>query len=462
MEIILIVLAVLILIGVVAILLKPAARAAEFVQDDTAVLGGIQAVGQQVQYGQADLKSEFKTEIGQNRLEVSAALNQNREELGKSLALNRGELANVAKVTGENFAALQAQNEKKLDGIQRVVDEKLQLTLRQLSEDLARSLENVNKKLDEKLGSVERQFETKFTSMQVSNEKRLEQIQFIVDEKLQETLNKRINESFKQVTDNLTRVQEGLGEMKTLANDVGSLSRVLGDVKTRGITGEVQLGRILEQMFAPNQYIEQFNIKGSNAVDYAIVLPGKADGEFVYLPIDAKFPGANYERVVSAEDKEQLNAARKALFADIKREAKSMNEKYIEPPKTTDFAIMFLPTEGLYMEVVNDVELYESLQRDYKVNIAGPTTMTAILNSLQMGFKTLQIERKSSEVFEVLGAVKNEFGKFRTSLGKVHKKIQESEREIETLITTRTNMMDRSLKSIDSLDAPEDEITGIE
>ena len=298
-------------------------------------------------------------------------------------------------------------------------------------------------------------FDRKFQELQEANDKKLSQIQNTVDEKLQETLNKRISQSFEQVTNLLTSVDKGLGEMRNLASDVDSLQKVMTGVKTRGIIGEVQLGRILEQIFTSSQYQEQVNIQERNAVDFAVVMPGKVAGSDVLLPIDSKFPLEDYQRLQTAletNDMLAIEASRKALFTAVKAQAKSISEKYILPPKTTDFAIMFLPIEGLFMEVVNNTELYEQLSRDYKVNVTGPTTMTAVLNSLQMGFKTLQIEQKSSEVYEMLGAVKTEFGKFETSLKKVHERLQQSEKEINTLITTRTNVMNRKLRTIDAVD----------
>ncbi|MGO3419805.1 MAG: DNA recombination protein RmuC, partial [Lactococcus cremoris] len=236
------------------------------------------------------------------------------------------------------------------------------------------------------------------------------------------------------------------------------LQKVMTGVKTRGIVGEIQLGRILEQMFASSQYREQVNIQGANAVDYALILPGKSEGSELLLPIDSKFPMEDYQRLQMALESNEpleIDKTRKALFNAVKAQAKSISEKYIVPPKTTDFAIMFLPTEGLFMEVVNNPELYEQISRDYKINVTGPTTMTAVLNSLQMGFKTLQIEQKSAEVYEMLGAVKTEFDKFEGSLIKVQQKIQQSEKEINNLITTRTNVMKKALTNIDRIDDSE-------
>ncbi|MEY8538100.1 DNA recombination protein RmuC [Lactococcus muris] len=371
------------------------------------------------------------------RLEMSQQLGQNRQEMsGTVLNLSHNLNENLSNLTenintkfDHQFKDLQSSNEQKLD--------KIALNLAEMSE------------------AMTEKFDRKFQELQEANDKKLSQIQNTVDEKLQETLNKRISQSFEQVTNLLTSVDKGLGEMRNLASDVDSLQKVMTGVKTRGIIGEVQLGRILEQIFTAGQYQEQVNIQERNAVDFAVVMPGKLEGSDVLLPIDSKFPLEDYQRLQAAletNDTVAIEASRKALFAAVKAQAKSISEKYILPPKTTDFAIMFLPIEGLFMEVVNNTELYEQLSRDYKVNITGPTTMTAVLNSLQMGFKTLQIEQKSSEVYEMLGAVKTEFGKFETSLKKVHERLQQSEKEINTLITTRTNVMNRKLRTIDAID----------
>ncbi|GBG96269.1 DNA recombination protein RmuC [Lactococcus termiticola] len=372
-----------------------------------------------------ELRSDLTQQLGQNRQEISGTVQQLNNNLhGFSTDLTE----RINDKFDRQFKDLQTSNEQKLDKV---------------NEELKHLTDELNAK-----------FDSKFLSLQESNDKKLTAIQNTVDEKLQETLNKRISQSFEQVTTLLTSVDKGLGEMRNLASDVDSLQKVMTGVKTRGIVGEIQLGRILEQIFTQSQYREQVNIQGNNAVDYAVVMPGKAEGELL-LPIDSKFPLEDYQRLQSAlelADTAKVDSARKALFTAIKTQAKSISEKYILPPKTTDFAIMFLPTEGLFMEVVNNPELYEQLSRDYKVNVTGPTTMTAVLNSLQMGFKTLQIEQKSSEVYEMLGAVKTEFGKFEKSLTKVHERLQQSEKEINSLITTRTKVMSRKLQAIDAID----------
>lgn len=379
-----------------------------------------------LQQNLSEQRSDINQQLGQNRQELS----HNLTGLSNSLNQNLTNLTeNINTKFDRQFKDLQDSNEKKLQQISN--------NLTELSEKMTSS------------------FDHKFKDLQDSNDKKLTQIQETVDEKLQETLNRRISQSFEQVTLHLKNVEEGLGEMRNLASDVDSLQKVMTGVKTRGIVGEIQLGRILEQIFTSSQYRAQENIQGNNAVDYAVVMPGKGEGKEVLLPIDSKFPMEDYQRLQIALEKgeqAEIDALRKALFAAVKKQAKSISEKYILPPKTTDFAIMFLPTEGLFMEVVNNPELYEQISRDYKVNVTGPTTMTAVLNSLQMGFKTLQIEQKSSEVYELLGAVKTEFTKFESSLKKVHERLQQSEKEINTLITTRTNVMSRHLRTIDQVD----------
>lgn len=382
----------------------------------------------------ATIQSSIQDTLGKNSADTNVQLSNNRQELSQLLKDNRSESRQQLDVFGEKV-------ESKLQQIQNTNAE----SITQLMETLGSKTQNLNETLEKKI-----------SLLQESNDKKLEQMQKIVDEKLQDTLTKRINQSFEQVTQHLASVQQGLGEMQKLANDVGSLQKVMTGVKTRGIIGEIQLGRILEEMLTHAQYREQVNIKDRNSVDFAVVLPGKSTESELLLPIDSKFPQEDYIRLTQAQeigDPASIEVARKALFAAIKTQAKSIHEKYIEPPKTTDFAIMFLPTEGLFMEVVNNPELYEQLSRDYKVNVTGPTTMTAVLNSLQMGFKTLQIERKSSEVYELLGAVKTEFSKFETSLKGVHRRLKQSEKEISSLITTRTNAMNRKLRAVTELDS---------
>lgn len=288
-------------------------------------------------------------------------------------------------------------------------------------------------------------------------EKRLEEIRQTVDEKLQQTLNERISQSFRLVNEQLVNVQKGLGEMQSLAQDVGGLKRVLSNVKTRGNIGEIQLSMLLEQLLAPEQYEANVHTrKGSDAVvEFAVKLPGKDDARaFVYLPIDAKFPKDVYEQLLDAydaADPQQIEVAGKQLEATIKKMAKDISEKYLAPPATTDFGIMFLPFEGIYAEVVRRASLLEELQRTYKVVVTGPTTLAAILNSLQMGFRTLAIQKHSGEVWTILGAVKKEFEKMGGMLEKAQRNLQTATGQIDEVLGTRTRAIQRRLKDVDTL-----------
>lgn len=320
--------------------------------------------------------------------------------------------------------------------------------------EMQRQLSNMNIENEHRLENIRKTMESRINALTEDNNKQLEKMRDTVDEKLQKTLDDRITKSFNLVSERLEAVYKGLGEMQNLASGVGDLKKVLSNVKTRGILGEIQLSAILEQILTPEQYDENVATKkGSNdRVEFAIRLPGNEDG-IVYLPIDAKFPADSYSKLLDAYDtgdKESIKAAEKSLIQTIKSEAKDIRDKYIYPPDTTDFAIMFLPVEGLYAEVVR-LGLIETLQRDYRVNIAGPTTMAALLNSLQMGFKTLAIQKHSSEVWQVLGAVKTEFEKFGGVLVKTQERLNQANKELDTLIGTRTNVIRQKLKNVQSL-----------
>lgn len=312
------------------------------------------------------------------------------------------------------------------------------------------TIDSQEKRLDE----ISRQF----NRMQADNNQRLDEMRNIVDEKLQKTLEERIGQSFRTVNNSLSKVAEGLGEMQTIAVGVGDLKKVLSNVKTRGVLGEIQLASILEEILAPQQYEQNVNTtgEGRNIVEFAVKLPGNDEG-FVWLPIDSKFPGDTYGNLVDAYetgDSKLVLAAQKELISTIKKEAKDISEKYIAPPKTTNFGIMFLPFEGLYSEVVR-LGLVEVLQRDYKVNIAGPTTMAATLNSLQMGFKTLAIQKRTGEVWEILGAVKTEFAKFEAELEKAQKNVIQANNNLENLLGTRSRVMRSKLKKVEELPGDE-------
>ena len=331
--------------------------------------------------------------------------------------------------------------------------EELAASLRAFQESFERGIASFNQLQKEKFAALdERQREWVNHA-----EKRLEEIRQTVDEKLQQTLNERISQSFRLVNEQLANVQKGLGEMQSLAQDVGGLKRVLSNVKTRGNIGEIQLSMLLEQLLAPEQYEANVHTrKGSDAVvEFAVKLPGKEDTrEFVYLPIDAKFPKDVYEQLLDAydaADPQQIESAGKQLEATIKKMAKDISEKYLAPPATTDFGIMFLPFEGIYAEVVRRSALLEDLQRTYKVVVTGPTTLAAILNSLQMGFRTLAIQKHSGEVWTILGAVKKEFEKMGGMLEKAQRNLQTASGQIEEVLGTRTRAIQRRLKDVDTL-----------
>jgi DNA recombination protein RmuC len=334
--------------------------------------------------------------------------------------------------------------------------QQLALLQKSLSDTLSTQLSSLSESNVRRMSEVRDTLERQLTQLQVNNAAKLDEMRATVDEKLQSTLQARLGESFKQVADRLEQVHKGLGEMHTLAQGVGDLKHLLTNVKTRGIFGEAQLAGLLEQVFVPDQYAAQVATRpGSrNVVDFALKLPGKAEsGLALWLPIDAKFPNEDYERLLDAQgraDAPAAEAAARALEQRIRLEARSIAEKYVEPPYTTDFAILFLPSEGLYAEVLRRPGLMESLQRDHRVTLAGPTTMLAMLSSLQMGFRTLALEKRSSEVWQVLGAVKTEFGKFGDVLAKVK---AQTETVLKTLDSaqTRSRAMGRALKQVEAL-----------
>lgn len=376
----------------------------------------------------------FQENLGRIREEGNFNSRQAREEMSQSLnAFSDSVLSQMAKLANlernqlDIFAHqmnnLTHTNEQKFEHLRKTVEERLQL-------------------------------------LQHDNALKLEQMRVTVDEKLTSTLEQRLGESFKLVSERLELVHKGLGEMQTLASGVGDLKKVLSNVKTRGIFGEIQLGNLLEQVLTPDQYACNIITKpGSNdRVEFAIKLPAKDNNQgIVWLPIDAKFPMEDYERLLEAQDLVNLSGieeAGKALENRIKSEAKTIRDKYIDPPHTTDFGILFLPIEGLYAEVLRRPGLFELLQREYKVVITGPTTITALLNSLQMGFRTLAIEKRSSEVWNLLGAVKTEFGKFTEILEKTQKKLQEASNTIETA-TRKSRTIGKKLKNVQTLPAEE-------
>ena len=325
-----------------------------------------------------------------------------------------------------------------------------------LGDTLVRQLQELSEANARRLTEVRSTLETQLAQLQASNATKLDEMRSTVDEKLQSTLEARLGQSFKQVAERLEQVHKGLGEMQNLAQGVGDLKHLLSNVKTRGMFGEAQLGALLEQVFSSDQYAEQVATRpGSrNVVDFAIRLPGRGeDGAPCWLPIDAKFPNEDYERLLDAQqraDAEGVETAARGLEQRIRLEARSMAEKYLEPPHTTDFAILFLPTEGLYAEVLRRPGLMEALQREHRVTLAGPTTLMAMLNALQMGFRTLALEKRSSEVWQVLGAVKTEFGKFGDVLARVKTQTQTVLNTLDAA-ETRSRAMGRALKTVEAL-----------
>ncbi|MBS4012970.1 MAG: DNA recombination protein RmuC [Bacteroidetes bacterium] len=321
-------------------------------------------------------------------------------------------------------------------------------------EEMSKSLTSFSDQFTKNIKEVRDSIENQLRYIREDNTKQLDEMRKTVDEKLQKTLNERLSQSFETVGKQLQAVQEGLGEMRTLATDVGGLKKVLSNVKMRGGIGEIQLAMLLEQILAPEQYEANVKTKSGSAdvVEFAVKLPGRDDaGTTVWLPIDAKFPKEVYEHLQEAYDDGDINkitAAQKTLEATIKKMAKDISDKYVDPPSTTDFAIMFLPFEGIYAEVVRKAALLEDLQKNFKVIVTGPTTLAAILNSLQMGFKTLAIQKRSGEVWQVLGAVKKEFESFSGMMEKAQKNIQTGLNQLDDVMGKRTRAIQRRLKNV--------------
>ena len=437
-----------------------------------------------------------REEVGKNREETSKGAGQQREELSKviknftdSVGQRLTDAAMLEKTERGKFSdqlgKLTQTNEQKLGEIRQEAS----TSAKQLREEVSKALTNVGESLvkqinemangqktqlegmstrlasltasnETKLEAMRGAVETKLTQIQTDNATKLDQMRATVDEKLQKTLETRLSESFKLVSDRLEQVHKGLGEMQTLASGVGDLKKVLSNVKTRGTWGEVQLGNLLEQVLTPDQYATNQVTKmgGTEPVEYALRLPGRDDGGGeVWLPIDAKFPQEDYLRLVEAQEKGDVLAADEAskqLEARIRGMAKNIKDKYLDPPHTTDFGIMYLPTEGLYAEVIRRPGLLDALQREHRVNVTCPTTLAALLNSLQMGFRTLAITKQASEVWKVLGAVKTEFGKFGDTLDKVHKQLETASNTIDTA-ARKSRTIQRKLKTVEALPVEE-------
>jgi DNA recombination protein RmuC len=405
------------------------------VQGKTELLGAVSTTSER-------LERELRREITESSRGGRQELTQSFGAFQQAVVLQSGE---AFRTQNTQIDALTVQSSQQLATLQKTLAETLTTQLQGLSESNARRMNEVRETMEKQL-----------TQLQTTNSAKLDEMRATVDEKLQTTLQARLGESFKQVADRLEQVHKGLGEMQTLAQGVGDLKHLLTNVKTRGIFGEAQLASLLEQVFTVDQYGAQIATKpgSKNVVDFAVKLPGRSmDGEPLWLPIDAKFPNEDYERLLDAQANADVlgaEAAGKALESKIRAEAKSIAEKYIEPPYTTDFAILFLPTEGLYAEVLRRAGLMESLQREHRITLAGPTTLLAMLSSLQMGFRTLALEKRSSEVWQVLGAVKTEFGKFGGMLDKAR---SQTETVLKTLTDAdvRTRAMGRALKQVEAL-----------
>lgn len=381
------------------------------------------------------LERELREELARGRREDAEEAFRDREERAQSSNL----LSQAVTTQVGQFGTLQAER----------------------LEAFARELNRFSLGLDERFERLKLTVEGRLTAIQADNANKLEEMRRTVDEKLHATLEQRLGESFKLVSDRLEQVHRGLGEMQTLAAGVGDLKRVLTNVKTRGTWGEVQLSALLEQLLTADQFAANVATRpGSNErVDFAIRLPGKDDGAVVWLPIDAKYPIEDYQRLLDAQERADpaaVEEASRAIETRLKNEAKSIHEKYVAPPHTTDFAMLYLPLEGLYAEALRRPGLAETLQRDYRVSIAGPTTLAALLNSLQMGFRTLAIEQRSAEVWAVLGAVKTEFGKFGEALAHTRKKLDEASNSIAKA-ETRTRQLSRKLKEVEALPAADAE-----
>lgn len=379
----------------------------------------------------------LRNTITKNLNEDRAALNRSLSEFSSNLDKR---LAKIEENSLETLKTNRNETERQLNTLRATINE----TLEVLTKSNYDSLKELNTTLEKKI-----------SNLQESNEKRLQEMQNVVDEKLQNTLETRLAQSFALVSQQLESVQQGLGEMKSLAADTKSLKNALINVKERGTYGEVRLEKLLSDILAPGQYETNVEIKAGRRVEFAVKLPGKADLP-LYLPIDSKFPIEDYNRILDAEDKQTIDENRKALAQKLRTFAKDISEKYIDPPKTTDFALMFLPTEGLYAEVVQNASLFEELRNKYKVTVVGVTTLSAFLSSLQMGFKTLAIEQRSQEVWDTLRAVKSEFNKFGEILMRAQRQIQTADKTLEEIVGRRTRAINRTLRRVEEL--PEAEV----
>ena len=396
------------------------------------------------------LSLSIRNQMGQGGIDLSPFQSDMRDEFAR----NRKEASETAQSQREELRNTLGAFEKRLDDNAKAQQD----LLRERFEDLLKQLHNQGKQSLDAVKDVRETVEKQLKEIRDDNGKRLEEMRKTVDEKLQDTLEKRLGESFKQVSERLELVHQGLGEMQTIASGVGDLKKVLTNVKTKGILGEYQLANIIEQMLPREQYEENVATRpGSNErVEFAVRMPGNSANEVVWLPIDSKFPLNGYETLLAAResgDASAIEAAEKALTSTLEKFAKDISTKYVEAPYTTDFGVMFLPIESLYAEVLRHPGVFETLQRKYRITVTGPTTMSALLNSLQMGFRTLAVTKRSSEVWKILEEVKTEFGKFSTHLEKVDSNLAKAKKSLEELRNTRTNVMQRKLRDVATLDA---------
>ena len=412
-------------------------------QTQQAVVSAVGTMGQGISAGMGTMSSSIGEHIRAMSQELKNGLDGMRTTMNQS-----------------QTTAAQTQNEK-LDSIDRHVmarQEAMHTSMEKQMQTMEQRLSHLDQMSEQKLEAMRQSMVSSMLEMRQENAKKLDEIRGTVDEKLQDTLQKKITESFQTVSQQLEQVYKGLGEMQHLASDVGGLKQVLSGVKTRGILGEIQLGAILEEILSPEQYDTNVATipESRERVEFAVKLPG-SDGGRVYLPIDSKFPGDTYmhlQEAAASGNPQAVAEARKALETVLKKSAKDIRDKYVEPPYTTTFGILFLPFEGLYAEVVN-MGMIELLQKDYGINVAGPSTMAALLNSLQMGFRTLAIQKRSSEVWQVLGAVKTEFTKFEDVMQKMQGHLQQTSKDLDTLMGTRTRAINRKLRDVQQLEEPE-------
>ena len=409
-----------------------------------------QDVSQVIRQELQGITGTMSGELASQRTELNQSLNAVRESVDKRLEASSLSEQHFQTNIDAKFETMRRDTQERLEAMRRDTEERL--------DSMVRRIQTLTESNADKHTELQKTMRTELETLRKGNEEKLEKMRETVDEKLQGTLEKRLGESFKLVSGQLESVQKGLGEMQTLASDVGGLKRVLTNVKSRGTWGEVQLARQLEDVLSPDQYESNVVIKAGTreSVEFAIRMPGQLEGEHVYLPIDSKFPQEDYDRLLDAQDrgeKADVEAATKALQRSVIAQAKLISEKYISPPASTDFAIMYLPTEGLFAEVVRIPGLVGELQNQHRVVVSGPTMFATLLNSLQMGFRTLAIEKRSSEVWQVLAATKREFEKYGNAWEKLGKQLATAQNTV-TEMGTRTRAVQRTLKNVETLDSP--------